>query len=141
MRRGREVQQLDLGYPDSSLALESRRAAAACSPATARRMRRSAARPDSRCDCSNSSRARTGPCSATRSRATVPPRAGLHIHAIGPRGDLVDEGGHLRDAYGLAPGDWVLVRPDGYVGAIVSSDETAALATYLRNVGLGYGEA
>jgi hypothetical protein len=65
----------------------------------------------------------------------------LHIHAAGARGDLVDAAGHLRDAYGLVSGDWVLVRPDGYVGAIVSSGETAALATYLRNVGLGYGEA
>jgi hypothetical protein len=40
---------------------------------------------------------------------------------------LVDDGGHFRDAYGLAPGDWVLVRPDGCVGAIVGADELAAL--------------
>ena len=28
---------------------------------------------------------------------------------------IVDDGGHIQSAYGLAPGDWVLVRPDGYV--------------------------
>jgi hypothetical protein len=30
----------------------------------------------------------------------------------------------------------MLVRPDGYVGAIVSSNEIGALETYLRDVGL-----
>jgi hypothetical protein len=30
----------------------------------------------------------------------------------------------------------VLVRPDGYVGAIVGAGEIAALETYLRHVGV-----
>ena len=72
-------------------------------------------------------------------RDAVPPRPGLHIHTVGPRGDIIDEGGHLRDAYALAPGDWVLVRPDGYIGAIVSSGEMGALETYLRGVGFEKG--
>ena len=42
----------------------------------------------------------------------------------------------MRDAYDLRPGDWVLVRPHGYVGAIVSSDEVSSLESYLENVGL-----
>jgi hypothetical protein len=42
----------------------------------------------------------------------------------------------MRDAYGLSPGDWVLVRPDGYVGAIVSAAEVAALEPYLASVGV-----
>jgi hypothetical protein len=66
----------------------------------------------------------------------VPPRPGLHIHAVGPRGDLVDVAGHVQSAYGLAPGGWVLVRPDGYIGAIVSSDQLSALERYLESVGL-----
>jgi hypothetical protein len=61
----------------------------------------------------------------------------LHIHTIGPRGDIIDDGGLFRDAYALRPGDWMLVRPDGYVGAIVASREIAALETYLRTVGPG----
>ena len=64
---------------------------------------------------------------------------GRSIHTTGPRGDIVDEGGHLRDAYALASGDWVLVRPDGYVGAMVSSSELGVLETYLRSVGLARG--
>jgi hypothetical protein len=66
----------------------------------------------------------------------VPPRPGLRIHILGPHGDIFDEHGHVRDAYALASGDWVLVRPDGYVGAIVSSGEIEALEMYLRNSGL-----
>jgi hypothetical protein len=73
-------------------------------------------------------------------RDAVPPRPGLHIHTVGARGDIVDASGALREAYGLTSGDWVLVRPDGYVGAIVSG-ETAALETYLRHVGLAQSGA
>jgi hypothetical protein len=64
-------------------------------------------------------------------------RVGLHIHTIGPRGDIVDAGGHVRSAYGLEPGEWVLIRPDGYIGAILSSEARQALERYLESVGLG----
>ncbi len=69
-------------------------------------------------------------------RAAVAPRPGLRVHIVGPRGDVVDDGGHFRDAYGLSPGDWVLVRPDGYVGAIVGADNGPALERYLGEVGV-----
>ncbi len=65
-------------------------------------------------------------------RATIAPRRDLHIHTVGVRGDIVDESGYLRDAYGVSAGDWVLVRPDGYVGAMVSSGEEAAFRRRLR---------
>jgi hypothetical protein len=65
-------------------------------------------------------------------RDRVPPQAGLRIHTFGARGDLIDNGNHFRDAYGVSSGDWVLVRPDGYIGAIVASRELAALTDYLR---------
>jgi hypothetical protein len=67
----------------------------------------------------------------------VPFRVGLHIHTFGSHGDIIDDGSHIPDAYSLQRGDWVLVRPDGYVGAIVTSKQIAALETYLENVGLG----
>jgi hypothetical protein len=44
--------------------------------------------------------------------------------------------GHFRDAYRLSPGDWVLVRPDGYLGAIVGANDVPALERYLREVGI-----
>ena len=68
--------------------------------------------------------------------SAIKPRRGLHIHAVGPHGDIVDDSGHIRDGYGVQPGDWVLVRPDGYIGAIVSSDQISTLESYLDRVGL-----
>ncbi len=140
MRRGREVRQLDLGYAQSSLALE---------------------KPERRGGLLAGDRAPDAPIRGAAGQSTrlfelfkgphwtllgyqverdvVPPRPRLHIHTLGPRGDIFDEGGHLRDAYALTSGDWVLVRPDGYVGAIVSSSQIGALETYLRDVGLGQG--
>jgi hypothetical protein len=58
------------------------------------------------------------------------------VHAVGHGGDLLDTQRHWQDAYGLSPGEWVLVRPDGYVGAIVASDRPEALAAYLQRAGI-----
>jgi hypothetical protein len=66
-------------------------------------------------------------------RDLVRPQEGLHIHTFGARGDLIDHSNHFRDAYGMSSGDWVLVRPDGYIGAIVASHESASLDGYLRS--------
>jgi len=55
---------------------------------------------------------------------------------VGRRGDLIDEGGHFHDAYGLSPGEWALVRPDGYVGAIVGAGDIPELERYLAKVGV-----
>ncbi|MFI7131507.1 hypothetical protein ACIBQ1_37925 [Nonomuraea sp. NPDC050153] len=62
------------------------------------------------------------------------PRAGLRVHTTGVRGDILDGGGHLRDAYALSPDDWVLIRPDGYV-ALVTAD-LATVGSYLDRAGL-----
>ena len=137
MRRGREVHQLDLGYAGSSLALD--RASATDVLLAGERA------PDAPI------RGRAG--QPTRlfalfegthwtllgygvERDLVPPRAGLRIHTFGARGDLVEPAPHVLGGYGLTDGDWVLVRPDGYVGAIVSSDQIAALERYFERVGL-----
>jgi hypothetical protein len=69
-------------------------------------------------------------------RAAIAPRSGLRVRVVGARGDLRDDGGHFRDGYGLSPGEWVLVRPDGYVGAIVGTEEIPALERHLAEVGV-----
>jgi 2-polyprenyl-6-methoxyphenol hydroxylase-like FAD-dependent oxidoreductase len=137
MRRGREVHQLGIGYPGSTLAMES--------PVRTGGVRAGDRAPDA-------------PIHGIAGQPTrlfelfkgthwtllghevdggpVAPRPGLRIHRFGARGDLVDEGNHFRDAYGLTAGDWVLARPDGYIGAILSSADTGALEPYLRRVGL-----
>jgi 2-polyprenyl-6-methoxyphenol hydroxylase-like FAD-dependent oxidoreductase len=136
MRRSRDVQQLDVGYPESSLALEKpvRSSPLAGNRAPDAPIRGAAGRPVRLFELFK------GPhwtlLGYEVERDAVRSRPGLHIHTVGSRGDLIDESGYLRDAYVLAPGDWVLVRPDGYIGAIVSSGEMDALETYLRHVGL-----
>jgi hypothetical protein len=140
MRRGREVHQLDIGYPESPLTLEKPERSAGL-PAGDRA-------PDAPIRGATGQPTRLfnlfrGPhwtlLGYEVARDLVPARRGLHIHTIGTRGDIVDDDGHIRDAYALTPGECVLVRPDGYVGAIVASSEIAALESYLRTVGLGLG--
>jgi len=138
LRRGREVHQLDIGYPESSLSLE---------------------KPARRGGLLAGNRAPDAPLMAAAGQprrlfelykgthwtllgyevdqAAVPSRKGLHIHRIGGSGDLIDQSGHFLNAYALTPGDFVLVRPDGYIGAIVASREASALEDYLAQLGLG----
>jgi 2-polyprenyl-6-methoxyphenol hydroxylase-like FAD-dependent oxidoreductase len=137
MRRGREVHQLDLGYSGSSLAVEKperRQGILAGDRAPDAPMRGAAGQSTRLFELFR------GPhwtsLGYEADRPAVPPRPNLHIHRVGAGGDMVDEAGHMRAAYGLSPGDWVLVRPDGYVGAVVSAGETAELEHYLEQVGL-----
>jgi hypothetical protein len=65
------------------------------------------------------------------STAAMPARRGLRIIDIGADAELRDHAGHLRDAYGFRPGDIALIRPDGYIGALTSDENSAALADYL----------
>lgn len=140
MRRGREVHQLDIGYPESLLALER--------PVRSSGLLAGDRAPDAPLRGAGGQPIRLfslfeGPqwtlLGYGVERVAIPPRPGLRIHAIGPRGDIIDDGGHFNDAYAVNSGDWVLVRPDGYVGAIVASSEITALETYLQAVGLGPG--
>lgn len=64
------------------------------------------------------------------------PRAGLHIHTIGARGDILDTGDHVRSAYGLSSEQWVLVRPDGYVAAVVDTADLGTVENHLDTVGV-----
>ncbi len=134
LRRGREVHQLDIAYPESSLALKSpvRNGVAAGDRAPDAPVRGAAGQ-------------------ALRlfhlfkgthwtvlgygvARGVVPARPGVHVHIVGPEGDVLDDQGYVEHAYGLAMGEWVLVRPDGYIGAMGSSANTDVLDAYLQQV-------
>jgi hypothetical protein len=136
MRRGRETRQLDVGYPGTSLALQTRERDGVQAGDRA---------PDAPVRGAAGQGTRLfslfrGPhwtlLGYEADRAAVAPRPGLHVHIVGPRGDVVDDGQHFRDAYGLSPGDWVLVRPDGYVGGVARDDDIPALNRYLGEVGV-----
>jgi glycine/D-amino acid oxidase-like deaminating enzyme len=69
--------------------------------------------------------------------AEVPaPRRGLHIHTIGRRGEIHDIDDHVVSIYGRSPGEWVLVRPDGYVASVFGLDDMPATEDYLDTVGV-----
>jgi 2-polyprenyl-6-methoxyphenol hydroxylase-like FAD-dependent oxidoreductase len=137
-RRGREVHQLDLGYPESSLAFEQ--------PQREQGILAGDRAPDATARGAGGQPIRLfnlfqGPHWTllgyeVEGHSAFAARAGLHIHIVGPKGEIIDAAGHIRDGYGLVTGDWVLVRPDGYIGAIVSSGEAAALNSYLDRIGL-----
>ncbi len=137
MRRGREVHQLDIGYPDSALTFEpSSRPGIllAGDRAPDAPLRGAGGCPRRLFDLFAATHWSLIGYETTLEIAA--PRSALRIHHVGAGQELSDDDGHLRDAYGLAPGEWVLVRPDGYVGAIFRFDEAGALASYLDEVGL-----
>lgn len=136
-RRDRRLQQLDLCYPESALALK-------CS-STPRDLLPGDRAPDAPLRGAAGHTRRlfellAGPhwtlIGLEAASNITAPCCNLHIHSIGTGRELEDEAGHFRDAYGLAAGEWVLIRPDGYVGAIVSSTEAEKLESYFTEVGL-----
>ncbi len=137
-RRGRENHELDLGYFDSPLAIEHR--------ARPGRLLAGARAPDAPCRGAGGQPTRLfdifrGPHATligyrTDAPAPLSPRQGLRTVRIGPHGDLEDDAGHIAEAYDLDPGDWVLVRPDGYVGAIADPQQASAMAADLVRTGL-----
>lgn len=134
MRRGRETQQLDLGYPDTPLALKG-------DPKSS--LQPGDRAPDAPCSGAGGQRTRLFQLfkgthwtllGIGTDRGAIQPRPGLRIHSIGPRGDIVDCCGHIAEAY--ASNAWTLIRPDGYIAAIVPPDGTQALDVFCASVGL-----
>lgn len=142
MRRGREVRQLDLAYPDSSIALEY--------PERTGGVLAGDRAPDAVVQGAAGQETRLftlfkGPHWTALGMDIDPPtlhalrRPGLHVHHFGKQGNLVDVHGHFGTAYELRPGDIVLVRPDGHIGAIVASSNIDILGEYLDRIGLAAG--
>ncbi len=119
MKRGRDTQQLDIGYPDSPISL-------AC-------LSDHAVQPGDRAPDAPVRGGRlfelfTGPhwtLFGLADGAAPPAACGLKVCAVD------DGAGHVRDAYGLADGEWVLVRPDGHVAG---RGDPAALTRHLHAV-------
>ncbi len=138
MHRGRETQELDIGYFDSPLALDLR--------GRSGRIRAGQRAPDAVCRGAGGQPMRLfdlfrGPHWSLLGyevdrRALGHPRGGLVIHSLGAKADIVDANGHVRDGYDLSPGDCVLVRPDGYIGAIFSDGHAGAMERYFGDAGL-----
>jgi 2-polyprenyl-6-methoxyphenol hydroxylase-like FAD-dependent oxidoreductase len=136
--RGREVSQLDLGYLDSALAVAS--------PERDKGVLAGDRAPDAPVTGASGLATRLfslfqGPhwtlLGYEVDTASAPaPRGGLRIHTIGVGGDILDTGGHVHSAYGLSPQQWVLVRPDGYVAAVLGTADLGVIESYLDTVGV-----
>jgi 2-polyprenyl-6-methoxyphenol hydroxylase-like FAD-dependent oxidoreductase len=134
MRRDREARQLDLGYRSSSLSMPG---SVNCKVQAGDRA------PDSPCLGQAGQRTRlftvfqgthwTLLGYEPHNRPSV--IAGVRIVTIGAGHEFVDESGNIVQAYGIEPGQWVLVRPDGYIAGIFPSDELEPqLSRYLAHV-------
>ena len=137
IKRGREVRQLDIGYPDSPLSLEYLPDSDGLLPgdrAPDAPVMGAAGQPIRLFQLLNGAHWTL----LVNGEGHVVPRAGLHIHRFGQRGDLTDAWDHVHDAYTLADGECVLIRPDGYVAAILTLDAEGArrLEACLARVGL-----
>lgn len=126
--RGEETRQLDLNYRGGPLTLDdgsSRTLAAGDRAPDARCLRDG--RPERLFGCF------AGPhWTLLRFGSTAPTldRPGVLSHRVG--GDLLDADRHVHDAYDVQDVAAVLVRPDGYIGAITS--QQADLAAYADHV-------
>lgn len=138
VRRGRESYQLDIGYVGSSLTLEA--------PVRAAGLAAGARAPDAPLLGAGEQPTRLfeklsgvhwtliGYEAAWQDAPA--PHAGVHVHRIGSGGDLKDMGGYFAQAYDVAAGSWILVRPDGYIAAIVEQSEIDTLFGFARQFGL-----
>jgi 2-polyprenyl-6-methoxyphenol hydroxylase-like FAD-dependent oxidoreductase len=134
LRRGREQQQLDLGYPASSLSLDERDDDAP--------LRAGYRAPDAPLlgaggqPCRLFSLLKSGDWIMLRYEARSEPaitaRRGLRIIDIGEHAALRDHECHLRTAYGFAAGDIALLRPDGYLAVLTHDERSSALAMYIE---------
>lgn len=131
LRRGREVHQLDIGYPESSLALQHpvRSGIAAGDRAPDAPVRGAAGQALRLFHLFQGTHWTLLGYGVTRDSVLAWP--GVQVHIVGPEGDVIDEQGQFQRAYQLAIGEWVLVRPDGYIGAIVTSGQREELEAYL----------
>lgn len=138
LRRGREQQQLDLGYPDSPLSLDERQDQCGDAP-----LRAGYRAPDAPCIGAGGqplrlfSLLKSGDWIMLRYEPSanvtplITPRRSLRIITVGQHAELRDHENHLRTAYGFAPGDIALLRPDGYLAALTHDEHSPALKEYI----------
>ncbi|WP_420594131.1 FAD-dependent oxidoreductase [Deinococcus sp.] len=136
MRRGRELHQLGLGYPGSSLSLEMperRGGVLAGDRAPDALLLGAGGQPRRLFDVLKGTHWTLivrGQIEASLP-ATNP---GLRIVQVGEGGEFIDTNDVFGSVYGLAEGELLLIRPDGYVGAVLPVAESRRLTAYLANV-------
>lgn len=134
MRRDRESRQLDLGYRTSPLT---------CPSSLGSRVQPGDRAPDAPCRGQAGQPTRLfrifhGPAWTLlgHQASTCPSaRAGVRVVTVGDENEIVDAERHIAEAYGLDADQWVLVRPDGYIAAILATEALEReLSPYLDHV-------
>jgi 2-polyprenyl-6-methoxyphenol hydroxylase-like FAD-dependent oxidoreductase len=140
MRRGPEVQQLDLGYTGSSVGLNTSDRAPDLLLAGDRApdvpLMGRAGQPVRLFELLKGPHWTLLEFETAKHAETIEARKNLHIHRIAADGDLVDVKALFATTYGVVSGDRVLIRPDGYIAAIGPTDNLADLKAYLSRMGL-----
>ena len=136
MKRGREVHQLDLAYPNSPLSLNMAGHQGPVMPGDRA--------PDALLRGADGQAMRLfdllhGPHwtlvgFGTVANGLVPTLPGLQFYGIGPGQACHDQDDGVAKTYGLKDGNLLLVRPDGYVGALVGAADVAKLLAYLEAI-------
>lgn len=139
IRRGRSVHQLDIGYPESVLSTETppRRGGLLAGDRAPDAPLLGAAGQTRRLFDLLAGPHWTLIIYAGQQSTSPKSRRGLAVHHIGLDGDLIDNAGHFKRAYDIAEGGTIIIRPDGYVGAIFGNDASTEIESYLARVGLG----
>jgi 2-polyprenyl-6-methoxyphenol hydroxylase-like FAD-dependent oxidoreductase len=127
--RGEETRQLDLSYRGGPLTLDD---GSSCALVAGDRA------PDAPCRQRDGRPVRLFDCYAgphwtlLRFGATAPTLDRVDVRSYHIGSDLADTDRHIHDAYDVKDGAAVLIRPDGYIGAITS--RPADLAAYATQV-------
>jgi 2-polyprenyl-6-methoxyphenol hydroxylase-like FAD-dependent oxidoreductase len=140
MYRGREVQQLDLGYAGLSAGLNHperpRDLLAAGDRAPDVPFMGRAGQPVRLFELTKGPHWTLLGLDTDKHAAAIQVRKNLHIHRIAADGDLADEQQIFSRTYSVTKGDWVLIRPDGYIGAMIGPQGLSSLEDYFEDVGL-----
>jgi hypothetical protein len=137
MRRGREVHQLDLGYPGSPLSIqpETRTLGVFAGDRAPDGLLQGPNGPIRLFDLYRG--AHWTLLAQGGDPAHLPVQTPkLRVVQIGRGGAYQDLQSRIEAIYGLADGETALVRPDGYVGAIINALDRPRLEHYLAQVGL-----
>lgn len=132
MRRGRDTHQLDIGYPNSSISRQE--TARTRGPRAGDRMpdaalTGAAGQPRRLFDILTGTHW-TWLMSTSRYRPTAAPREGIRVVTVGAGAELHDPSNQL----GLADGSCLLIRPDGYVGAVFDTASLGLIGDYMARV-------
>jgi len=136
-QRGRDVQQLDLGYPESSLSLHH--------PSREGKIGARNRAPDAPCkhkggESTTLFHIYRGPhwtllsCGDASIKVEGKGLRSYHV-SLGeedPAADLVDDAGHILSAYHLKDDEFILIRPDGHIATILPAGEAETLKAQLH---------